>query len=164
MAWKQPQANRQILPRHGFPSCSASVFTGASNTSNGDSSAGASRQFINDLVWLEKRIAQVRNISPTPDDARATNCMSPIMQSIVCRDCFAPPGKLNVIIHSTKDGPIVHFVQEGSSLEGQLFAGDLIVAVDNKDTRSLTADMVTRMMQTKEESERKITVLHFEDS
>jgi len=90
--------------------------------------------------------------------------MSPIMQSIICRDCFAPPGTLHIIIHSTKDGPAVHSVQEGSSLEGQLFPGDLIVAVDNKDTRSLTADQVMRMMQGKSGFERKITVLHFEDT
>lgn len=149
------------LPFHGLTSTSAS---GASNTSNDESSTGTSRQFINDLVWLEKRIAQVRSNSPTRDDERATNSMSPIMQSIVCRDCYAPPGKVNLIIQSTKDGPSVLSVPEGSPLVGQLFAGDLIVAVNNRDTRSMTADMVMKMMQTKEESERKITVLHFEDS
>lgn len=52
-----------------------------------------------------------------------------IMSSIVCRDCYAPPGKLNIVIHSTKDGPTVHSVKPGSSLEGHIFPGDLIIAV-----------------------------------
>jgi hypothetical protein len=85
------------------------------------------------------------------------------MQAIVCRDCFAPPGKLKIVIHSTKDGPAVHTVKKGSSLEGHIFPGDLIISVDNVDTRSYTAEQVMKMMTTKTRFERKITVLHFED-
>ena len=86
-----------------------------------------------------------------------------IMQSIVCRDCFAPPGKLQIVIHSTKDGPAVHTVKPGSSLEGHIFPGDLIIGVDNIDTRAYTAEQVMKMMAAKSGFERKITVLHFED-
>jgi hypothetical protein len=85
------------------------------------------------------------------------------MQAIVCRDCFAPPGKLKIVIHSTKDGPAVHTVKKGSSLEGHVFPGDLIISVDNVDTRSYTAEQVMKMMTSKTRFERKITVLHFED-
>jgi hypothetical protein len=85
------------------------------------------------------------------------------MQAIVCRDCFAPPGKLKIVIHSTKDGPAVHTVKKGSSLEGHIFPGDLIISVDNVDTRSYTAEQVMKIMTTKTRFERKITVLHFED-
>lgn len=85
------------------------------------------------------------------------------MQAIVCRDCFAPPGKLKIVIHSTKDGPAVHTVKKGSSLEGHIFSGDLIISVDNVDTRSYTAEQVMKIMTTKTRFERKITVLHFED-
>jgi C-terminal processing protease CtpA/Prc len=86
-----------------------------------------------------------------------------VMSSIVCRDCYAPPGKLNIVIHSTKDGPAVHSVKKGSSLEGHLFPGDLIISVDNVDTRSFTAEHVMKMMAAKSNQERKITVLHFEE-
>lgn len=84
--------------------------------------------------------------------------------SIVCRDCFAPPGKLKIVIHSTKDGPAVHTVKPGSSLEGHIFPGDLIISVDNVDTRAYSAEQVMKMMTAKTRFERKITVLHFEAS
>ena len=84
------------------------------------------------------------------------------VQSIVCKDCFAPPGKLKIVIHSTKDGPAVHTVKKGSSLEGHIFPGDLIISVDNVDTRSYSAEQVMKMMTAKTRFERKITVLHFE--
>jgi hypothetical protein len=84
------------------------------------------------------------------------------LHSIVCRDCFAPPGKLKIVIHSTKDGPAVHTVKAGSSLEGHIFPGDLIISVDNVDTRSYTAEQVMKMMTARTKFERKITVLHFD--
>ena len=84
-------------------------------------------------------------------------------QSIICRDCYAPPGKLKIVIHSTKDGPAVHTVKKGSSLEGHIFPGDLIISVDNVDTRTYSAEQVMKMMTAKTRFERKITVLHFED-
>ena len=86
-----------------------------------------------------------------------------VMSSIVCRDVYAPPGKLHIVIHSTKDGPAVHTVKEGSSLEGHLFSGDLIISVDNVDTRAYTAEQVMKMMASRSTFERKITVLHFEE-
>lgn len=86
------------------------------------------------------------------------------LHSIVCKDCFAPPGKLKIVIHSTKDGPAVHTVKKGSSLEGHLYRGDLIISVDGVDTRSYTAEQVMKMMTARTKYERKITVLHFEHS
>ena len=93
----------------------------------------------------------------------ATGKNESVMSSIVCRDCYAPPGKLHIVIHSTKDGPAVHTVKNGSSLEGHIFPGDLIISVDNVDTRSFTAEQVMKMMASKSAQERKITVLHFDE-
>jgi hypothetical protein len=171
----------------------------ATKESVASSRASASRQLINDLVWLEKKIAGVKQ---TPGSSalgsgpgiEATDSLSyvsndndefesvasrdsqdeeaptvstgqnnSVMSSIVCRDCYAPPGKLHIVIHSTKDGPAVHSVKEGSSLEGHIFPGDLIISVDNVDTRSYTAEEVMEMMASKSDRERKITVLHFEE-
>ncbi|MGK3746452.1 MAG: hypothetical protein ACI90V_013314, partial [Bacillariaceae sp.] len=157
-------------------------------------SASASRQLIDDLVWLEKKIERaaasgidtvdsmsfddntdgvyeeetsnddsIVNENPallSSTDVHATNSAA---SSIVCKDCFAPPGKLHIVIHSTKDGPAVHTVKEGSKLEGELYPGDLIISVDNVDTRSFTAEQVMKMMATKGDKERKITVLHFHE-
>jgi C-terminal processing protease CtpA/Prc len=66
-----------------------------------------------------------------------------------------------VVIHSTKDGPAVHEVREGSPLTGQVFPGDLIIAIDDDDTRALGADQVMKMMAERSDYERKISVLHF---
>jgi hypothetical protein len=169
----------------------------ATRESVASSRASASRQLINDLVWLENKIAGVRqssNLGPpdiensdsmsyvsndndgfasakSQDDSHdqeedptvSTGQNNSVMSSIVCRDCYAPPGKLHIVIHSTKDGPAVHTVKEGSSLEGHIFPGDLIISVDNVDTRSFTAEQVMKMMASKGDKERKITVLHFEE-
>ena len=165
-------------------------------------SSDASRQLIDDLTWLESKIASVRgeraaagpgidaidSLSYVSNDntdgiyeeetsnadeseenlstqtggiVHATNS-STTASSIVCKDCFAPPGKLHIVIHSTKDGPAVHNVKEESSLEGKIFPGDLIISVDDIDTRSYTAEQVMRMMAMKGDKKRKITVLHSE--
>lgn len=154
------------------------------------SQASASKQLVSDLVWLEQKIADVRQVSssdpPAINNVDSLSYVSDhdqrlsisssrddsefrgeknesVMSSIVCRDCYAPPGKLHIVIHSTKDGPAVHTVKSGSSLEGHIFPGDLIISVDNIDTRSYTAEQVMKMMASKSDKERKITVLHFEE-
>jgi len=186
------------------PTSNMSTLSGHSHGSNASSSSSqvsASRQLIQDLVWLEQKIASEKAmssgalsadptsrsvieamdslsyvsgdqvISPSSNEGSTTNNSSSnnptnttILQSIVCRDCFAPPGKLQIVLRSTKDGPSVHTVKPGSSLEGHLFPGDLIIAVDNVDTRTYTADAVMKMMATKHSCERKITVLHFDET
>jgi len=165
-------------------------------------SSDASRRLIDDLVWLESKIASVRgeravvgpgidtvdslsyvsndntdgvyeeetsnddesevNVSTQPGGSVHATNSSTTASSIVCKDCFAPPGKLHIVIHSTKDGPAVHTVKEGSSLEGKIFPGDLIISVDDIDTRSFKAEQVMKMMAKKGDKERKITVLHLE--
>jgi len=184
---------------------SESSYNPSSPGSKTDSSqASASRQLINDLVWLSKKIAGVKQsavdsapgensvlgplptiepidslsyasqdamLSPTsrpdapgspakqgtPRSANAANT------SIVCRDCYAPPGKLNIVIHSTKDGPAVHEVKDDSCLQGSIYPGDLIISVDDIDTRAFTAAQLMKTMAEKSQSERKIAVLHFEE-
>eukprot|EP00934_Nitzschia_sp_Nitz4_P009353 Nitzschia sp. Nitz4//scaffold24_size164493//48550//51480//NITZ4_002317-RA/size164493-processed-gene-0.227-mRNA-1//-1//CDS//3329544081//9343//frame0 len=178
------------------PMSEMSAHTKETNATNASSQGSASRQLINDLVWLERKIADVRqgsvvnrdppaidtvdSLSYVSQDNEAMTSASSrdesegdptistgrndsVMSSIVCRDCFAPPGKLHIVIHSTKDGPAVHTVKEGSSLAGHVYPGDLIISVDNVDTRTYTAEQVMKLMASKSSQERKITVLHFEE-
>ena len=49
-----------------------------------------------------------------------------------------------------------------SALTGHLFPGDLIISVDDVDTRSFTAEQVMMMMTERARYERKITVLHLD--
>lgn len=137
------------------------------------SSKGSSKQLIHDLVWLEKKIADVRarvdrldgdefQQSPpmSPSSVGNKSAGSPISANIVCRDIIAPPGKLHIVIHSTKDGPAIHSVKPGSVLENKVFAGDLIMAVNDHDTREMAAEGVMEIMSANSSSQRKLTVIH----
>jgi hypothetical protein len=79
--------------------------------------------------------------------------------SIVCRDCFVPPGDFKIDIVSTVDGPMINSVDE--ELNGHLGKGDLIIAVDDCDTRALSANEVLTMILSRSSLERKLTVLQF---
>lgn len=169
----------------------SSVSALSVNSPTANSEASASKQLISDLLWLEQKIASTTNAEGASPSAGRNDPSSPsdslsfasgdnngetsrdrsgdtkkdeatLNQAIICRDCYAPPGKLKIIIHSTKDGPAVHTVKKGSSLEGHVFSGDLIISVDNVDTRSFSAEQVMKIMTAKTRFERKITVLHFE--
>mmetsp|Transcript_22703 Transcript_22703/g.53635 ORF Transcript_22703/g.53635 Transcript_22703/m.53635 type:complete len:321 (-) Transcript_22703:61-1023(-) len=152
-----------------------------------DSTASANRKLINDLVWLEKKIATVRGESPadltalaistqdslsfdsndkydgsqveTSTDESSTEERNP--SNILVKDVIAPPGRLHTVIHSTKDGPEVHTVKEESRMKGEIFPGDLIIAVDGVDTRTFTAEEVMEIMASKGDQKRKISVLRF---
>ena len=72
---------------------------------------------------------------------------------------LAPPGKLGIIIDTCSEGPIVHNIKDGSALEGLIFKGDLIVAVDDEDTTEWSAHYLTKLVAKKSNLTRKITVL-----
>jgi hypothetical protein len=75
-------------------------------------------------------------------------------------DVFAPSGPIGIIVDTTKDGPAVHSLKATSPMRGLINPGDLIVALDDKDTRGMTAATLTRLMAKKaHQKERKITLL-----
>jgi len=168
------------LPPNNYesPTSEASFTTGVSSTTIG-SDVSRSKELIQDILWLEKKIADRSTTNAgtlaTEDnyydycseedtmftvDENTAKDKSP-RRELRCRDCFAPPGKLNIVIRTSADGPIVHTVDESSVLSGQLFKGDLIIAVDDADTRNMRAEAVMKLMHSKIDRERKITVLHF---
>ncbi len=61
-------------------------------------------------------------------------------------DIIAPPGKLGIIIDTCSEGPIVHSVKPDSPLDGLIFKGDLVIAVDDEDTREWSAHYLTKLM------------------
>lgn len=77
----------------------------------------------------------------------------------VKRTCYGPPGKLGVLIDTSKSGPVVHEVKDSSPLRGVLYPGDLIIAIDDVDVRSMTAAIVTSMMAKRIDKHRKMTIL-----
>lgn len=70
----------------------------------------------------------------------------------------APPGKLGVVIDTTKNGPVVHQVKAGSPLENLIFQGDKIIEIDGIDTTALSASNVTKIMARRVDESRKIKV------
>ena len=77
----------------------------------------------------------------------------------VQREIVAPAGKLGIIIDTSSQGPIVHSVKTASVLEGLVFEGDLIIALDDEDTSAWSAHNLTKLVASRSKFERKITVL-----
>jgi hypothetical protein len=80
-------------------------------------------------------------------------------QTRLTRDCFAPPGRLGIVIDTTVEGPVVHKVNAGSPLEGIVWPGDIIVAIDETQTKSLSANEITALMAKNMNKRRKLTIL-----
>lgn len=75
-------------------------------------------------------------------------------------DVFAPAGPIGIVVDTTKDGPAVHSLKATSPMLGLINPGDLIVGLDDMDTRAMTAASLTRLMAQKaNQKERKITLL-----
>lgn len=77
----------------------------------------------------------------------------------ITREVIAPPGKLGIIIDTTLQGPVVHKVNKNSPLEGILFPGDIITAIDATDTRAMSAAAITALMVQTANQQRRLTVL-----
>ena len=79
-------------------------------------------------------------------------------------DVFAPSGPIGIVVDTTKNGPAVHSLKSTSPMLGLINPGDLIVALDDEDTRGMTAATLTRLMAKKSrQKERKITLLAMEN-
>lgn len=95
------------------------------------------------------------NIDYDYDDLQSNKTKS----NKITRECFAPPGRLGVVIDTTAEGPVVHKVNPGSPLEGIVWPGDIIIAIDDTDTRSLAANDITALMVKNQDQRRKLTIL-----
>jgi len=74
-------------------------------------------------------------------------------------DAYAPPGPLGVVIDTTVDGPVIHSMKTNSPLINLVHIGDVVVSIDDIDTRSMTAATLTRLMARKsQQPQRKITL------
>ena len=74
------------------------------------------------------------------------------------RQVVAPPGKLGIVIETTIEGPVVHKINDGSPLEGKVFEGELITAIDDIDTRAMSASAITSLMVRTAGNPRTMTV------
>jgi len=84
----------------------------------------------------------------------------PITPQAGLYDVFAPAGPIGIVVDTTKNGPAVHSLKRTSPMLGLINPGDLIVGLDDEDTRGMTAATLTRLMARKSsQKERKITLL-----
>ena len=113
-----------------------------------------------DDVAEDTTIPKPMEYTPGGDDKSVMTTVTKLEDAgMVRRECYAPPGKLGVVIDSTSKGPVVHEVKGGSPLEGIVFPGDRIIAIDGEDTRTLPASMVTKIMAAKKDQQRRMTLL-----
>lgn len=75
---------------------------------------------------------------------------------------YTPSGKLGMIIDSPDDGaPVIHNIKDGSPIYDKINVGDRLVAVDDEDTRNMTAIKVSKLISRKSDCERKLTVIRY---
>lgn len=95
----------------------------------------------------------------TMDDDKTSSKVTVTEETGYVRECMAPAGKLGVVIDTTSKGPVVWQVKAGSPLQDIIFVGDRIIAIDDIDTRGLSASTVTKIMARKCDQPRKLKVL-----
>jgi C-terminal processing protease CtpA/Prc len=98
-------------------------------------------------------------VGATATSAAVTATAATRKKEKTTRMVVAPAGKLGLVIDTTKEGPTVHQINDGSPLEGDVFPGDVIVAIDGVDTRTMSARGVTALMAYSADEERKFTIL-----
>jgi len=97
-----------------------------------------------------------RALEKSSDD----NSLSALRSKPESYDVFAPSGPIGIVVDTSKDGPAVHSLKSTSPMMGLINPGDLIIALDDEDTRKMTAASLTRLMAKKSrQKERKITLL-----
>lgn len=150
-----------------FPSVSGGPVNAGSGTGGG---SGESRnENLTYMYSLDDGLASPHSLSQPASSPGSMSLTDQLQRQMtqwiddtshrIRMDIVAPPGKLGIIIDTCGEGPIVHSVKPTSPLEGLMFKGDLVVAVDDEDTREWSAHYLTKLVAKKSKFERKITVL-----
>jgi hypothetical protein len=112
-----------------------------------------------DLELTQSELAMLPNHMNLNLATTNTNTTSSDDHLITTRQVYAPPGKLGLVIDTTVEGPVVHKVNSGSTLEQQIWPGDIIVAIDDVDTRAMSASAITQLMVQTAKQRRKLTIV-----
>lgn len=127
------------------------------------SNSGKRKDSISSNAKLRQALPTKAVVQPANGEARRKDRTS--FESFARRaggvyDVFAPAGPIGIVVDTTKDGPVVHSLKATSPMLGLINPGDLIVGLDDMDTRAMTAATLTRLMAQKaNQKERKITLL-----
>lgn len=154
----------------------AAPIAGASPSPTPSSTHSANDSFFNNILSGKRKKKQKQAIMhygestgylgarPLRHDSQADLEETVPYETMVRRgglyDVFAPAGPIGIVVDTTKDGPCVHSLKPTSPMLGLINPGDLIVGLDDEDTRGMTAATLTRLMARKSnQKERKITLL-----
>lgn len=118
--------------------------------------SGVKESGVSEVVPLGARPIAHEDIGSKPSFDSSQH----IPQGAGLYDVFAPAGPIGIIVDTTKNGPAVHSLKNTSPMIGLINPGDLIVALDDQDTRTMNAATLTRLMAQKAtQKERKITLI-----
>jgi len=90
---------------------------------------------------------------------QATGALQPGSQAEAgTRKVIAPPGKLGIVVDSAEAGPTVFKIKDFSPLKGVLFEGDILLAIDDVNTKGMSAAEISAVMAKKGGAKRTLTV------
>jgi hypothetical protein len=96
----------------------------------------------------------LEDIYRAPDDY---NQQSPGKERITV---VAPKGKLGIVIDNPgADIPVVHAIKETSVLHGRVVVGDLLLSVDERDCRGMSAVAVSKLISSRSDNPARTLVL-----
>lgn len=141
------------IPGKSFRKPSPKSSLEASLTRKIDDAAREFQMSSSDLELTASELAML------PSNLRDSHDEDDTRDSPPTRVVMAPPGKLGIVIDTTVEGPVVHHVHDASALRGKIFPGDVIVAIDNVDTRAMSASAITALMVKTAKQKRRLTIL-----
>lgn len=119
---------------------------------------GSSENDSNDLLRLRKTNGTERE-ETVSFASQPTETNSSLFSAYSAQYIYAPPGKVGVAIDVINGQPTVHKIRNGSPLEGQLQHGDIILAIDDVETSSMSAAEITQLMVRRMNYRRKISFM-----
>ena len=153
---KASKKSSPLSPQQAIEEGVPAIETSPSSSSSPSSPQSLSRRPSQDYVAPASPSGEME-ISLDPV-AAPTTTKSPTNR--VQREVWAPCGKLGIMVANTAGyGPAIHTIRPGSPLEGLAFVSDIIIAVNDVDTKEYTAEQITKIMKETRKEPRKITVL-----
>eukprot|EP00586_Coscinodiscus_wailesii_P005075 CAMPEP_0172489086 /NCGR_PEP_ID=MMETSP1066-20121228/18889_1 /TAXON_ID=671091 /ORGANISM="Coscinodiscus wailesii, Strain CCMP2513" /LENGTH=413 /DNA_ID=CAMNT_0013256715 /DNA_START=379 /DNA_END=1620 /DNA_ORIENTATION=+ len=110
--------------------------------------------------FLQKKNRRSVTFADADDDSLDfAAAYGPGAEAMVRLSCVAPPGSMGVAIRESWDYPVVYDMQPGGPMSDKLRKLDKILAVDDVDTRGMTGDQFTQLLQAKNDYEKTISFL-----
>ena len=149
-------ASSGTTPKHDSATSPSSIRSGGFGNTKIETAPSDLKLTESELAMLPSNLRSADEDDETsPAD---TSGFTATNTNYVTRKVSAPPGKLGIVIDTTVEGPVVHNVNNGSRLTGKIYSGDIIIAIDDVDTRAMSASAITALMVKTANQQRTLTV------